>query len=267
MSDDDVNALLEESREMFRNGDYYESLDRLFAVAREYPDDHNIVIFIGDVYLEAGDYGQAKRYYERARDMQPDDTAPYNALGRLYDRMDRRAEAIPFWQAAADRSAGYQGEKARGMLATVAQRFGEAARHFLEARRLLGEEEEATPGDESERDAWLGYMTGYSLMRDGRYAEAKPYLEHASKGNALAYFYLGVTYKYLHQYEDALRVFERVWDTFSPRLKYEAGRQLFRIHLRRGEFKKAWKYLWGAATLPGVNIVNRNASSPGRRGA
>jgi len=68
----------------------------------EFPDDANALISLGLALVETGHLKEALKVYERARKAAPDNPIPAERCAELYEKLDRRHEAIEQREAAAD---------------------------------------------------------------------------------------------------------------------------------------------------------------------
>ena len=82
---------------------------KLFDKARGYfdryrktsPDDHSVLVDIGDSYTMQNRDGEAEKIYKRALQLMPGDARALLQLGNIADRRGRSAEALRFYQRAA----------------------------------------------------------------------------------------------------------------------------------------------------------------------
>lgn len=76
------------------DGNYYLYIDNLKAIAKDYPDDKEVVYWLGSYYFSEAEFDQSTQYLKRAVEIDPLYKNPYNLLAYAYARVGDMTNSI-----------------------------------------------------------------------------------------------------------------------------------------------------------------------------
>jgi tetratricopeptide (TPR) repeat protein len=211
------------------------------------PEIHNN---LGRIHLRNGEPEKARREFEQALALDPDNADALLNLGDLHRREGRVAEAEHLAKRALQ--VNPNSVTALAQLAEVERDQG----NLDEAIRLF---EEALSVNDSMPFIFIGY--GDVLQRNGRFAEAERAFHSALEldpDSFKARYNLGVTYGNQGRQEEAIVEYEKALEIDAANLEAaKAFNNLGAIYLARGETEKAAEKFEQAVTASPVNLEAR----------
>jgi tetratricopeptide (TPR) repeat protein len=162
---------------------------------------NRINLLSGSIYLKLEKYEKAKSSYLVLFTAQPDNTEINEALGCLYLNMGNLEEAqVHFYKAFSNNDSGYMTVLGLAQIHENWKQYQEALKFFTLAFKLR---------EESWIDLKISIL--HVLLKD--FSNARLHLENYMTGNAednSCMFYLGYTYARLGQYDQAIKIWEKL---------------------------------------------------------
>lgn len=217
-------------------GDPAAALMQIEEVFAAYPDLIRLHLRMSMLYMEQQDYARAARELQRFLYVQPETEAVLLQLGRIQKRQQHWSEAEKTFQTLIDLAPNdphayfelgqvlEQQEyftRALNLYRSAAATLGDNRLEFeyLQAQLLLNLEDHAAAANilrtalAQQENAPMRLMYGYSLLRQGEYAEAVPELRAAAEAlefSGLAWHWLGEAHERQQQWYAAMAAFQQI---------------------------------------------------------
>jgi len=189
---------------------------------------------LGVFAYEEGSYAEAEAYFKNALDNRPDDAYAQTYLARTYLKQERFSEAEPLFLSSKASDPDIPGLSYDiGMLYYKMASYDRAVNAF-----------EAVLAEDPTHVQAL-YHAGTSSVMRGRYSAAIDYLERASSASDSvkpgAYYYMGISYYRLFEYERALEKFDYTASAAATTILREDAERWARITRLHIDREKPWR--------------------------
>ena len=196
----DAGVVYYEARLDLRAGDAAAAAQKLASLA-DHPPFPDTAFYLGEAYLEEGEFDKAEKWLKAAARSDPRDYRVPDHLARVYLRKGRKAEAESQFRLSAELRERYNQASRQAVACSHALESGPFAKAQPDCQRLFDLRD-------PDKLTTLGLLYG----RHGHYAEAVPALEKAAQLDPDSYEIqhdLGLTYFRLKWYDKARTALER----------------------------------------------------------
>jgi predicted Zn finger-like uncharacterized protein len=168
-----VEAVFGISRAFFSLGKLQEAKQKLATLAKDLPEDAEILLWLGKAEEKLKRIEEAEQLYRKAIEIKPNDFEGYLALAQLYFNQGKNEEAIRVLNdAASNVPESAEMHRLRGKSELASKRLDNAIHHFKRALELDPEDLEAR------------FLMASAFRRNGRLHEAKITLDQVASRDA-----------------------------------------------------------------------------------